>query len=377
MLRVLIADDEAEARNNMVEIIDWESCGIEIAGMAGAGAAAYEMINRLRPDIVILDIEMPGMTGIEVIERVTAEKQILPAFIIMSGYDDFEYARQALRLSVVEYLLKPFLPAEIVGAIHRSVRYLEAVRVLALPDCPEEPKSPGDALGGNFNLSAMWYPAREEARLVQALKAGGLDGALDHIQRFWSAADEHNDGEPRRLFHCALMLYSEICRLLVERGCVLPTAAFQTPRRRDESAGEALAREITRIVTEAHGLLDQNRDAHMYVKNAMDYIDAHYSENLTLELVAGKTGISPSYLSGAFTRASGVCFVDYIQSVRVGKAKELLRATSLKTYEVAYQVGYEDAKYFSQVFKKVEGITPTDFRGQSDIRFQAADPSVP
>ena len=101
----------------MVNFIDWDTYGITVVGEASDGFAAYDLINSLRPDIVLIDIQMPGMTGLDVLEKIRSEDLISPAFIIMSGYDDFEFARRAVSLAAVEYLLKPFRPDDVIMAI--------------------------------------------------------------------------------------------------------------------------------------------------------------------------------------------------------------------------------------------------------------------
>ena len=108
MIKILLADDEIEARDNIIQYIDWAANGLELVGAAGDGEEALQMIRRLKPDIAILDIYMPKLSGIQVIEHCRAELEQQPAFIIVSGYNDFTYAQQAIRLKVEEYLLKPF-----------------------------------------------------------------------------------------------------------------------------------------------------------------------------------------------------------------------------------------------------------------------------
>lgn len=92
------------------------------------------------------------------------------------------------------------------------------------------------------------------------------------------------------------------------------------------------------------------------------YIDLHYEKDLTLEFVASLFHLNRSYLSSAFKNRTGISFVDYINRVRIDHAKELLQETEKKTYQIAQAVGYENAKYFFRVFKKLEGITPEQYR---------------
>ena len=128
MIRVLLADDEIETRDNIVQCIDWSRNGLDLVGSASDGEMAFQMIQTLHPDIAILDIYMPRLNGIQVIERCHAQMKDPPAFIIISGYDDFSCAQQAIRLKVEEYLLKPFRPEDLMGAIQRALLQIELKR---------------------------------------------------------------------------------------------------------------------------------------------------------------------------------------------------------------------------------------------------------
>lgn len=102
--------------------------------------------------------------------------------------------------------------------------------------------------------------------------------------------------------------------------------------------------------------------SHVQVQKAKHYIKEHYHENISLESISKEVFLSPVYLSFLFKQVEGVNLTDFITQVRLQKAKELLRETPLKTYEIADRVGYQDDKYFSRLFKRKEGVTPTEYR---------------
>ncbi len=105
-----------------------------------------------------------------------------------------------------------------------------------------------------------------------------------------------------------------------------------------------------------------NRSIKLILRKAMDYIQEHYSEPITLKEVAESAYVSMCYISRMFRKELGRNFVDYLNGVRLDKAKELLKDPRYKTYEVAEKVGIPDAHYFSRLFKKVVGLTPTEYR---------------
>lgn len=106
MLKLIIADDERIIRETISNLIDWESIGIELVGLCKDGIEAYNMILDESPDIVMTDIKMPGMSGLELISRIT-KTDLTTQFILLSGYGEFSYAKEAMKYGVRHYLLKP------------------------------------------------------------------------------------------------------------------------------------------------------------------------------------------------------------------------------------------------------------------------------
>ena len=120
MLKLIIADDERIIRETISTIIDWSQYGIELAGLCSNGIEAYNMILDESPDLVITDIRMPGMNGLELIGRIS-ETDLDTQFILLSGYGEFEYAKQAMKYGVRHYLLKPCNEQQIIDAVKESV----------------------------------------------------------------------------------------------------------------------------------------------------------------------------------------------------------------------------------------------------------------
>ncbi len=125
--RVLLVDDEEELRAGIRRKIDWDRLGFTLSGEAGNGEDALELAEQLNPDVVLTDIKMPFMDGLELCRRL---KEQLPAvrLIVFSGFDDFEYARQAIGMNVFEYLLKPINAAELSQVLARLREDMDAHR---------------------------------------------------------------------------------------------------------------------------------------------------------------------------------------------------------------------------------------------------------
>lgn len=238
-IKLLIADDEDVVRNGIAKYIQLHTDRFEPIYLAANGQEAVDLIFRNKVDIMILDVQMPLKNGIEVMQE-ASRAGILPYTMILSGYDEFRYAQQAIRYGAKDYILKPVRSSDI-------------------------------------------------------------------LKKVKEAADE--------LF------------------------GIEKPE------GQIL-------------LENQNN----IVKAAEEYIRENYYENLTLAGVADKVGITPGYLSTLFSQKLNKKFVDYLNELRVEHACTYLMQNYLKTYEIAYKVGFRDEKYFSKVFKKITGQSPSEYR---------------
>ncbi len=117
IFRVLLVDDEPSVLEGLRIFVDWNKAGYNIVGVASNGIIAYSDINELHPDLVICDIRMPGMNGLELIEKVNASVRPLPKFLMLSGYSDFSYAQKALQLGALGYLTKPLDQEELISEL--------------------------------------------------------------------------------------------------------------------------------------------------------------------------------------------------------------------------------------------------------------------
>lgn len=128
MYKLLIVDDEPHIRSGLKHIIEWEIYGIEIIGAVEDGTKAYSLIQSGHPDLVLLDITMPTMNGLELIE-LCSRLESVPKFIILTGYNDFKYVQRALQLGAVDYLLKPIDQNELENAVSSCIKLLDNLRV--------------------------------------------------------------------------------------------------------------------------------------------------------------------------------------------------------------------------------------------------------
>ena len=128
MLKVLIADDEQKVCQLICNLVDWESLGFEIIGVANDGVSAYKFVKEHAVDLLISDIRMPGCDGLELIQKT---KMLYPSIhiVIISGYSQFEYAQSAIRYGVEDYLLKPIRKKDLIATLTKiSEKYKEEIK---------------------------------------------------------------------------------------------------------------------------------------------------------------------------------------------------------------------------------------------------------
>lgn len=357
MIRAVVADDEKIIREGIAECIDWDKLGITLAGCAKNGEEAMSAVRQAGADIVITDIRMPGMGGLEMAEQLEREEK--PPFIILiSGYSDFAYAQKAVKLKcVVDYVLKP-LELEQLEAVLVKTRdqVLERRHSIVLPpvESEEEAASTGARMAGMTAQLVRFISAGEEKESAER---------LEEIGRFW---EEGRVSQGRRVRQCCEILASmesilagynrkleDIC------GCAHPVEAVKSlPPGQLFAWMERASGSCARLIAET-----RNRSYSALIKSALEEIDRdYYRSQFTLQTLAETLMVSPNYLSAKFKEETGTGFVRCLNERRMERAKGLLADVSRKIYEVAAQCGIDDVRYFTRLFKEYAGVTPKEYR---------------
>ena len=288
MYKVMIIEDETTVRRGIVLTIDWFSLGCIIVGEAANGEEGLELVLRLSPDIVITDVKMPRMDGVEMIRKLR-QTGCRSRFIILTAHSDFKYAQSALRLGVNDYLLKPLKDGELEEAVRTLVR-----------------TASGPGTGG-------------------APRAGYGPGAGD-------APDPSYGNIPM---------------------------GNSTDKDRPAASPEPMT-----AASPIYGFLVDRTTQNSYVEAAIRYIHNHYQEDISISTVSHELEISEGYLSRMFKKETNYTFTNYLIYYRLRLAMELLMDCRMKVYEVADRVGYSDTAYFSAQFKKIVGLSPSEYQGR-------------
>lgn len=250
MLKVLVVDDEKHVRNGIVLGVDWTSLDCMVVAEAENGLEGLEAAKKYNPNLIITDIKMPKMDGIEMLRRLREINKEVHV-IFLTAYSDFSYAQTAVKLSAADYLLKPF-----------------------------------------------------------------QDGELEEtVLRVQKRIAEENQNRPD---------INEI-NMMLKKG-----------------------------------------DKSKYVMEAIDYIAEHYNDReLSVDMIGESIGISGGHLSHIFKKETDYTIISYITKYRIHMAMNLLSNCRYKVYEVCELVGYRDITYFSSIFKKMVGVSPSEYQDRS------------
>ncbi|MBN9393131.1 MAG: response regulator [Chloroflexi bacterium] len=415
--KLFLVEDEIATREGIRDAVDWAAAGYQFCGEAPDGEMALPLIRERCPETVITDIKMPFMDGLQLC-RILRETLPFTKIIILSGHDEFKYAQEAIQIGVTEYLLKPVSPQDLVAALRKVARQIDEeqqmnahIEALQAEMASHQPllreRCLLDLVAGNscsadfieqardlgIDLLAPWYqvmvvravlptggpemPLKEMGRQVDAVLTE-IIGQTNSIIPFKQGLNETililKGTTSDALTQKAQTMGDLIRRQVTERtGCLVMVGSGEVTARLS-TISLSFTQALTHLSAgEGHGLpeiqapieynrLEQRPGAALIAK-ARSYIDAHYADpDISLSQVAAQVLLSPAYFSVVFGREAGETFVEYLTRVRIRKAIELLRSTSLTSSEIGYQIGYQNPRYFYSIFRKVVGQPPTEFR---------------
>lgn len=265
--RILIADDEPIERMVVSKMIQQHFGDSVQLWQAENGREAIETCLREKCQVVVLDISMPGIGGLEAAEAIHREDEAC-SIIFLTAYDEFDYAKRALRVHALDYLLKPSTRQELIAVLEEAVHIAEE---------------------GNI---AERVDSREDS----------------------------GDGEPET------EIYS------------------------DEADGR-------------QGTPESMRNQ-ILAEQVRNYVREHYMDDICLQDVAGALHYSDAYFCRFFKQNFDKNFIMYLSEFRVGQAKELLADMTVNIKDVSQRVGYRDSNYFTKVFKRLTGLTPSEYRSK-------------
>lgn len=394
MWKTVIADDEPKIRQGIKETIENFGLDIEVVGEAKNGLQALELVGEIRPDILFADISMPKLNGISLIEMIQ-QTGVDCKVIIVTGYDKFDYARQAVHLGVSYYILKPIVESELKKALELVIEELQDERretKLQTLMSRQLEKNRKYLTKNFFNEWIRGNLTDEERREEMSILAVELPA------------------DPLMLFVCApysVQMYTgdtalseKLARYTVEKTLeellqkyepvYVFTDRFQNTVALIDCCGKASVEIMMRCRSEMERMmgvkceiaaercterdfvekydairnrLQRESEYRPVIKDAQKYIMRSYMESeLDLTSVAEAIGSSPSYLSRLMKQQLGMSFKDFLTTLRIQKACGLMKDKTISISEVSELVGYSNQHYFSTAFKNAMGMTPSEYK---------------
>jgi two-component system, response regulator YesN len=392
-LKVLIADDEPIIREGIRDSIDWNEIGMEVAAEAEDGEEALELALKYEIDILLADLNMPIMNGLTLIKNI---RRSLPncRVVVISGYDEFGYAQEALRLQVDDYILKPIKPSNLTEVLERTrekhktlsdeKKYLEVASNQILQNTLMiQEQFCRNWIAGSFidekvkEQLIFWGLPEKRPNLLAVVRSQELECKQPLLQEgdkelilfgVKNIVLEILEKEPNLVFDDSSGLlfillwgseYDEIF-LTIEK-CIqthldVAVTIYAEPVTGDFDGVPSVYKRCLKKVYE-------ETPVSPIVKRAKNFITETYTNpELTLDLVAQLLQVSPVYLSRTIKQELGTSFVGLVTQKRIEKAIKLLHTTDLHMVEIAEQTGYASQHYFSTAFKKFVGVSPNQYR---------------
>ena len=349
-MKIVIADDEVLVRKGISMTIPWNELGIDQVFEASDGKQAFDIIKENEIDILLKDIKMPKMDGLELLEKVSI---ISPRTvnIVLSCVNDMECVRQAMKFNkAVDYIPKLTMSTdELKSVIQRALAFVkdeETGEQKAQEPIPSFSRAEWEA----DLRKGLEYESKEE--IFHVLGAVFQEAAA--LGDAWRKSSEWeeivgvltSEGKKYGIYEKEY-LYSQV------------RSALKNARFREE-----LEKELIKLTFWMKDRIEEEKrksyDAGIHA--ASEYILRNYDKNIKLADVAEYIGMSESYFSRYFKRVMGEGFSEYLNRVRIEKAKELLRERRITVAETAERVGYANANYFTQIFKSYTGLSPKAYQ---------------
>lgn len=397
MWRLVIADDEPKIRRGIENVLNWKEFNIEIVGEAEDGEIALEVIKEKKPDIIFLDINMPFLNGLNLLQKLKDihNKSIV---IIISGYDDFSYAQKALQFNVFDYILKPVNKKKMEEIIVKAVDKLNEIKKenKHLEWINKQINENMNVLKKNFFSEWLNNKLSDEEVLKEMeffnIKFEQSIGIIvirlidklniEIVDKKWNAellefAVENLLEEKFKQLNIKFIFNDDKKNIVLISTIDEMIEWINITDKLDMEIQKYLKCNV--IVEQANvsnGILNI-KNAYLKIINSVEekkkcshmvlltikYIEENYYLNdLNISNISDKLEVTSSYLSKILKKETGLSFIDYLTNIRIKKAMYIMEDPTIKIYDVAELIGYSNQHYFCRAFKKVVGVSPTEYK---------------
>lgn len=421
MYQLLLVDDERSIVDSLSLTIPWEKVGVVNIFKAYSAYEALDILEENSIDIVITDIKMPGMSGIELLERINARWEHVKC-VLLSGFDDFKYAQQAIKFGTSDYLLKPVKDEDLIETVKTIVKTLEvewesittyesAISTIKgnLPllksnllteilhdmnisqdtfieklNLLEIPTKYDDSIALlHIRINEILHNCKLESNsLIQSSIEKKAEQLLKEHFQIWSCIDERDYivfviklsetinkeyDDIKLLREVGIAIQHDVKRYL---GCKISVFLSQKgvfpndlPNLYHESVSLTTSERLQNVLKE-----EQINDRFSVISEVHTFIEANLANDVSLQRIADHVYLHPVYLSKMYKLETGEGLSDFIYKLRMKKASTYLLNCNMKINVIAKTVGYQNTSYFIKMFKEFYGTTPQEFRnGKSTI----------
>ena len=336
-LKLLIVDDEKLDREGLSRQLDWDAYSVCKVFLAKNGPTALEILRSNEIDLLLTDVKMPAMSGIDLARHA---QQINPSIkiIFISGYDDFEYMKGAIQINAYEYILKPVQTEELAACITDVVN--------------------------SIRLRTIDY------EIADCLTKLDLDKATNLIDNMLDFFEQRKGCDPYAIkYHCINIISRMEMTLrdlnVQAEGLFGKKISLIENLLKFEAIPDIRQwmKNIMHITIE-HLNVRKKSHASVIAGEVISYIESKYSEDISLNAIAKSLFYTPNYLGSVFKQETGQYFSEYLTEYRMKMAAVILRDRKIKVLEAALSVGYKDMPTFIKNFKSIHGVTPSEYRGQ-------------
>ncbi len=361
MYKVLIVDADAHELNTLSRIINWEDCGLEIIGLLSDSRQALRFLEKHPTDILITNVRMPFMDGIALLQELRA-RNLHTRCILLANQEDFPYVPKAIPLDIENFLLKPLdrqlLLDTLLGTVQKIVHAQNQKH-------PVSNSLYGLGISENAGRGSSSVPVSHT--FEKCMMNHEYAHCLAYLDSLFSGISSNTGATPAALQNHIVEIVVYIINVL--RSCNIEIAdvigdhsdifhkilSFQNM--------QDLYAWIKHFLTAAVDALEsKNMHFSPCISRVVAHIEKNFAQDISLKTMAYELNINAAYLGQLFKAETGQLFSAYLNKIRIENAKKLLLNTNHTLSEVSLQCGYANISYFYNIFKKITGQTPSQYR---------------
>lgn len=363
-MRILLVDDQEKILEATKKLVNWKKLHIDEVYTADSASAAKKVLSQYPVDIMLTDIEMPGEDGI-VLQKWQVENYPFVYCIFLTSHADFSYAKEAIRGGAFDYILQPASIPEIEEALERCIKRLRERSDMILKthryeemteeaEYPEERK-PDSTRWGKWLIRGDYSLVRNQ--MVNLLRLAEQDEYLTIRYR-------------QQMIHAFLEACSVACyekkldmqKLFTEKFTYEDMlGAFKTKQELTEAI-DCLLYSYKKKISETEGKDKDSYTVQERIQEVLRYLDENMDQMLSRREAAKYVFLNEDYFSRMFRKETGMGFKEYQLKVKIDYAGKLLVNTTMPVTLIASKVGYDNFTNFSQMFRKIMGCSPTEYR---------------